>query len=76
MSKPNFDALDARELYDLYNEVVDEDFMADSVSPQWECRLVSGVEYANDVASRVLRRGDEVDYDAWAEIVRAIADND
>ena len=76
MRKPNFDELDARELYDLYSEVVDEGFMADSNSPLWERRLVSGVEYANDVASQVLRRGDEVDYEAWAEIVRAIADND
>lgn len=75
MNKPNFDQLDARELYDLYASVAVE-FDADSNSPVWERRLVSGVEYANDVASRVRLRGDEVDYDAWAEIVRAIADND
>lgn len=75
MSTPNFDELDPRELYELYASVAEE-FGADSNSPLWECRLVSGVEYANDVAARVHARGDEVDYDAWAEIVRAIADND
>jgi len=77
MSKPDFDELDPRELYELYSEVLrDESVFEDSMSPRWENRLVAGVHYANDAASRVHSRGDEVDYEAWAEMVRAIADND
>jgi len=74
MTKPNFNELNARELYVLYASLAEE-FDADSTSSKWECRLISGVEYANDVASAVRRRGDEVNYDNWAEMVREIADN-
>ena len=69
MTKPDFSQLDAQALYALYAEVSAE-FDADSSSSQWQPRLISGVEYANDVRYEGHATSDE----EWAATVRAIAD--
>jgi len=69
MTKPSLSSLSPYEIYALYSSLC-EDFLADSCSPNWEARLVSGVEFANDRRAAGANLNDE----EWAEVVREVVE--